>query len=180
MAAPGGLAQRGQGVRGLARLREHKHRAGRLGMSPRGSRTAGVLAGILHIHGQPGQVFEQDLCSQTGVPAGAAGRDDQVAMPREQRRHAAQRLFAEADRSSRYLQVVLERPLNRLRLLVDLAQHVVRKDAGLSIRHGSPGQCRRPASIVQTRFACHWIQRPGQPEAHLPTMPALPKALGQT
>ena len=97
MAAAGGFAQGRQRVGGLARLREHHHRTGIAGMAADMGGAAGVFAGVLHIDDQAGEVFEQDLRGQARVPAGAAGRDDQVRILAEERSDGAQ-----ADRRERW------------------------------------------------------------------------------
>jgi hypothetical protein len=58
-------------------------------------RAAGILAGVLHVDEQAGEVFEQNLGGKARVTAGAAGRDDEVRMLAEERGDGSERLLAE-------------------------------------------------------------------------------------
>jgi hypothetical protein len=100
-------------------------------MASRGGRAAGILAGVLYIDDQAGEVFEEDFGGEAGVAAGAAGGDDEIGVLGQQIGDGVERLIAESE--SGCIEIMVEGASNSFGLLVDLAEHVVRKDARLGL-----------------------------------------------
>src|ERR1035437_11139008 len=135
MTAPMRRTQRGPRIGGLARLREHEHRAWIVRMPPQGRRPTRILARVLHINDQSREIFEQNLRRKPRMTTRSARRDDEVRMLAKQRGNSVQWLVAEGRRAARKIEVVFKRPRNDSRLFIDLAQHVVAKAARRGLRH---------------------------------------------
>ena len=109
------FAQSGQSIGGFSGLRDDDD--GRI--VQRVGRAIAILAGILHIDGEAGNVFQHDFAGQSGMPAGSTGGNNN-AFVTEQRAVGGQHGLA---RQSPVLRVIGERVGQGLRLFKNLAQH---------------------------------------------------------
>ena len=111
--------QRGQRVRGLARLRDGYHQAARV---ERGVAVA-ELAAVVDVGAQPGQFFQQEFPDQAGVPRGAA-RDQRGAADAVQERELRVE-FAQRHVARLLQQPAAHRVDDGLRLFVDFLEQKV-------------------------------------------------------
>ena len=138
------LAQGGQGVGRLARLREGDDD----GVAVDGRIAIAELAGVLDLDGNAGELLEQILADQGRVIAGAARRQDDAL-------DLAQLLRVEVQAAEVGAAFVIVEPaaqgvLQRLGLLVDLLEHEVLEVAHIDVaRRGL--QRRGPTASIATR-----------------------------
>ena len=117
------LAQRRQGVRRLAGLGNcHDD-----GVAVDGRVAVAELAGVLHLHRDAGQLLEEVLADEPGVVARAAGGHDDAVDLAELLRREVQ--AAEVGGAVGLVEPAAHRRRERLGLLVDLLEHVVREVA---------------------------------------------------
>jgi hypothetical protein len=123
-----GLAEGLGGVGGLAGLRDGEEAGIFEGLGG----AVDVLAGVLDVDGNSGEVFEEDFADETGVAAGAAGGDEQALFADEGLTGGEEGVLAEAVA----LGVGGEGFGDGVGLLEDLAEHgvgesfVLRKHSG--------------------------------------------------
>ena len=107
-----------------------------------------ILAGVLHVHGDAGQIFHHDFAGEAGIAAGAARGDDDFLEGEESFFDGLQRI-----RKDHVVRDVLANGFaNGLRLLINFPQHPVGKGA-------------RGAPIRILRLASH--PSPPPPESNL-------------
>ena len=149
---PLGLAQGAQCVRGLAGLRDGDRQ--RPAVDER--LPIAILRAVVHVDGNPGELLNQELADQTGMP-GRAAAQDQDAIDRPERGGVQMHLFEE--HPARLRRGSAEHGLaDRPRLLVDFLQHEMRV-ARLLRHHRIPGDVSRrlgdrPAAEVRKHDAC--------------------------
>ena len=90
-------------------------------------RTVGIFTGVFDVNRNTGEIFQHDFAGKARMTAGAARRDDEPLAPAEGFDDWLKCLCC---RSAAW-DVVLDGLCERLRLLVDLAQHGVREGCGL-------------------------------------------------
>ena len=118
-----GLAQAGKGIQRLAGLSDHQQQ----GVAVEGRVAVAEFAGVLDFGRQVRQFFEQVFAHQAGMPARAAGGDDDaVHRPQFGGGHVQP---AKARHGAVVVDAAPQRVAHRLRLLEDLLEHVMRKAA---------------------------------------------------
>ena len=136
---PPRLAEGGQGVGGLAALADgHRHRV----LAHEG-RAVSELAAVVDLRRHPRHLLQEELAHEGGVPARAAGEEDDALGRGQLRGRRAQLLevhLALVEGDARQEGVAY-----RLRLLVDLLEHEVAV-AALFRLHGVPGDPLRGAA----------------------------------
>ena len=120
-AAIEGFALGGGGIRCFSRLRDDHHDGIRAGVR----RAVAIFAGVFHIHGDAGQIFHHDFAREAGMTTGTAGGDDYF-FEGEKRVLDGLESFAENNIA---VDVLADGFANGARLLVDFAEHGIRKRA---------------------------------------------------
>ncbi len=113
------LALRGNGVGGFAGLRDHHDDR----VDGCMSRAIAILAGVFDVDRHAGEIFNHDLASEARVAAGTAGGNDQLFKGEQ----GALDGIKFAGKENVVSQMLIESFGNSLRLLINLAEHCVRK-----------------------------------------------------
>ena len=121
MAAPFGLAQRAQRVRGFAGLgNDQQH-----GVAFQRRVAVVKLVGEFHLDRQVGQFLDQILAHQGRVPTGARGRDDD---PLDAAQFRGRHVQASKPRGGAFeVKAPAQRVFDRARLLENLLEHEMRE-----------------------------------------------------
>ncbi len=115
--------KRGEGVAGFAGLRENQH-AGMTKVNIARAAADTVFARVLDVDGEAAEVFEKNFAVEATVAAGSAGSDEDFARCVRPVREFRGDFRPQAAP----VKVKVDCALQRFRLLVDFAQHGMRKD----------------------------------------------------